>query len=86
MWFYISLLNFNEIGYVLMEIWIFEILPIVKNTDFSIFEIFPDLDLTPISTKSGAIVNIRYMYLWKKNGYDISNSADDIGLSNLTKS
>ena len=63
MWFYISVSNINEIGEVLTEIGIFEISPIVKDTDFSIFEIFSDLDLWPISTKSGAIVNIQYMYL-----------------------
>ena len=40
MWFYMSISNFIKVGQVLTEIWIFEISPIVKDRDFSIFDNF----------------------------------------------
>ena len=40
MWFYISITNFNNIGQVLTEIWIFEISPHVRDREFFDFRHF----------------------------------------------
>ena len=44
----------------------FEFRPLLRIQIFRFLRFFSDLDLGPISTKSWAVVNIQYMYLYRK--------------------